>query len=181
MSSEINTHYSPAQQSMVDLFKKHVNAELAGDLDTTMATMTDTPHLHIVPSMAGAFGHEGVKSFYANHLIGKFFPPDINMQPVSLTVGENQIVEEHIISFTHTSVIDWMLPGVAPTGKKVEVAFVVIVGFQDGKVSHEHIYWDQACVLVQLGLLDPTGLPVSGNEGAKRLADPSLPSRSILT
>ena len=72
-----------------------------------------------------------------------------------------------------------MLPGLAPTGKKVEVAFVVIVGFKEGKVSHEHIYWDQACVLVQLALLDPTGLPISGNESARRLAEPSLPSRVL--
>ena len=179
MSSLPITQYSPAQQSMIDLFKKHVNAELAGDLDTTMATMIDTPHLHNIPSMVGGYGYDGVKSFYANHLIGKFFPPDINMQPVSMTVGESQIVEEHIISFTHTQSIDWMLPGLAPTGKKVEVAFVVIVGFKEGKVSHEHIYWDQACVLVQLGLLDPTGLPISGNESARRLADPTLPSRVL--
>ena len=72
-----------------------------------------------------------------------------------------------------------MLPGVAPTGKKVEIALVVIVGFKDGKVSHEHIYWDQASVLVQVGLLDPKGLPVGGADIARKIADPSLPNRRL--
>jgi carboxymethylenebutenolidase len=89
-----------------------------------------------------------VRAFYRDHLIGKFFPPDVTMTGVSRTIGEDQIVDELVIRFTHTAVIDWMLPGVAPTGKTVEIAFAVIVGFQDGKISHEHIYWDQASVLV---------------------------------
>jgi len=59
----------------------------------------------------------------------------------STTVGDTQIVDELVISFTHTTVIDWMLPGVAPTGKPVEAAFVVVVGCKDGKITHEHIYW----------------------------------------
>jgi len=98
---------------------------------------------------------------------------------VSRTIGEDKIVDELVIRFTHTSVIDWMLPGVPPTGRRVEVAFAVIVGFESGKIAHEHIYWDQAGVLVQLGLLDPAGLPVSGAEGARKVLDPKLPSRVI--
>ena len=101
----------------------------------------------------------------------------LKMTDVSRTVDEHQLVDELVISFTHTTPIDWMLPGVAPTGKKVEVAFAVIVGVKDGKVSHEHIYWDQATVLVQLGLLDPKGLPVVGAESARRVLDPKLPPR----
>jgi carboxymethylenebutenolidase len=101
------------------------------------------------------------------------------MTNVSRTVGHDQVVDELVISFTHTTVIDWMLPGVPPTGKPVEVAFVVVVGFKDGKISHEHIYWDQACVLVQLGLLDPAGLPVSGPESARKVLDPRLPTRRM--
>jgi carboxymethylenebutenolidase len=124
------------QQEMVALFEKHVGAELDGDLDTTMATMIDEPHLHNVPTMTGGFGHDGVRRFYRDHLIGKFFPPDVKMERVSLTVG-----------------------------------------VKDAKVSHEHIYWDQASALVQLGLLDPAGLPVVGAESARRLLNPKLPSR----
>lgn len=166
------------QKAMVALFEKHVRAELDGDLETTMATMTDEPHLHNVPSMVGGSGKAGVRTFYRDHLIGKFFPPDVTMSRVSVTVGDDQIVEELVISFTHTTVSDWMLPGVPPTGKKVEIAFAVIVGFKDDKISHEHIYWDQASVLVQIGLLDPKGLPVVGAESARRILDPKLPSRS---
>lgn len=167
------------RQEMIDLFQKHVNAELAGDLDTTMATMGDNPHLNHVPTMAGGVGREGVRAFYRDHLVGKFFPPDMKMTPVSRTVGESQIVEELFIGFTHTMAMDWLLPGVAPTGKPVQLAVAVIVGFKDGKISHEHIYWDQASVLAQIGLLDPKGLPVSGADVALKVLDPSRPARKI--
>jgi len=114
------TTYTTKQQALIDLFEQHVAAELAGDLDTTMATMTQTPHLHNVPSNVGGYGVAGVHAFYRDHLVGKFFPPDVQMQRVSLTVGDDQLVEEHVISFTHTTEIEWMLPGVAPTGKPVK-------------------------------------------------------------
>jgi carboxymethylenebutenolidase len=168
-----------SKHEMLDTFKKHVDAELAGDLETTMATMTADPHLHNVPSMVGGVGRDGVRNFYKNHLVGKFFPPDIKMTNVSSTVGDTQIVDELVISFTHTTPIDWMLPGVAPTGKPVEIAVVVVVGFNDGKISHEHIFWDQASVLVQIGLIDPKGLPVVGAESARKLLDPKLPARRM--
>ena len=168
---------SEKQQQMVALFEKHVGAELAGDLDTTLATMSDTPHLNHVPTMAGGVGRDSVRAFYRDHLVGKFFPPDVKIVNVSRTVGEDRVVEELFISFTHTTVIDWLLPGVAPTGKAVEMAVAVIVGFKGDKISHEHIYWDQAGVLVQIGLLNPAGLPVTGAESARKVANPNLPSR----
>lgn len=170
---------SAEQDAMVALFQRHVDAELAGDLDTTMATMTDDPHLNHVASMAGGVGREGVHAFYRDHLVGKFFPPDVKMTDVSRTVGQDQVVEELVLSFTHTTPVDWILPGVPPTGKPVEVAVVVIVGFKDGKISHEHIYWDQASVLAQIGLLDPSGLPVCGAESARKVVDPKLPPRRM--
>ena len=126
------TTLSAEQEAMVALFERHVDAELAGDLKTTMATMTDNPHLTNVPSMVGGVGRDGVLAFYRDHLVGKFFPPDVKMTNVSRTVGQDQVVDELVISFTHTTVIDWMLPGIPPTGKPVEVAFVVVVGFKDG-------------------------------------------------
>ncbi|MDP1736279.1 MAG: nuclear transport factor 2 family protein [Caulobacter sp.] len=168
---------SEHQQRMVALFDQHVGAELEGDLDTTMATMGENPHLNHVPTMAGGVGKDGVRAFYRDHLVGKFFPPDVEMVSISRTVGEDQVVDEFFISFTHTTTIDWLLPGVAPTGRSVEMAVAVIVGFKDGKISHEHIYWDQAGVLVQVGLLDPSGLPVTGAESARKVRDPTLPSR----
>ncbi|MBM4123127.1 MAG: ester cyclase [Nitrospira sp.] len=175
----MDSHYSESELAMIELLEKHVNAELQGDLDTTMATMSDNPHLHNIPNMMGGNGYDGVRSFYKNHLVGKFFPPDVTMKRVSLTVGTTQIVDELVITFTHTTVIDWLLPEIAPTGKKVEVAVVVIAGVKDNKITHEHIYWDQASVLAQVGLLDPKNLPVCGSEGARKLLDPSVPNRTL--
>lgn len=167
------------QQRMVALFEKHVGAELEGDLDTTMATMSDEPHLNHVPTMAGGVGRVGVRAFYRDHLVGKFFPPDVTLTNVSRTVGDERVVEELFITFTHTTEIDWLLPGVAPTGRPVELAVCVVVGFKDDKISHEHIYWDQAGVLVQVGLLDPAGLPVTGAESARKVRDPKMPAREF--
>ncbi len=157
------------QNKMIAVFEQHVQAELDGDLVTTMATMTDNPHLLNIPTPVGGNGRDGVLAFYRDHLVGKFFPPDVKMERISITVGETQIVEELVISFTHTTMIEWMLPGIEPTGKQVQAAFAVIVGFEDNKVAHEHIYWDQASVLVQLGLIEPAGLPVVGAENARKL------------
>lgn len=166
---------SPNMKATLDeVFRAHMEAELAGDLDQTLATMAPDPHLVNVPTMIGGQGPDGVRTFYAKRLIGQFFPPDVTFESVSRTYSEERLVDELIISFTHTTTIDWMLPGVAPTGKRVEAVFVVIVGLEGDKVSYEHILWDQAGVLVQLGLLDPTGLPVTG-AGAAKLRNPALP------
>jgi len=102
------------------------------------------------------------------------------MVPVSRTVGTDHLVDEMIFKFTHTIEMDWMLPGVAPTGKRVEIPLVAIVHFRGDKLAHEHIYWDQASVLVQLGLLDPTGLPVAGVATARKVLDNSLPSNELM-
>src|SRR3984957_13024004 len=163
------------QQAMAELFAKHMSAELAGDLETTLATMTDNPHLVNVPSMVGGAGRDGVRAFYANHLVGKFFPPDVEFTEVSRAFGDTRLIDELIISFTHTQEIEWMLPGVAPTGRPVSVAFVVIVGIENEKISYEPIYWDQATVLVQLGLFEGGVLPVTGAAAAAKVLDPTVP------
>src|SRR5438309_11735658 len=107
-------------------------------------------------------------------------PPDMEMTPVSRTIGTDQLVDEMVIRFTHSIEMDWMLPGVAPTGRRVEIPLVVIVRFRDGKLAHEHIYWDQASVLVQLGLVDPRKLPVVGVESAIKAVDKQLPSYALI-
>lgn len=163
------------QQKLDAIFNAHMEAELSGDLDKTLATMSGNPHLVNVPTMIGGQGPESVRTFYANRLIGQFFPPDVKFETISRTYSNERLIDELIISFTHTTKIDWMLPAVEPTGKRVEVVFVVIVGIEGDKVSYEHILWDQANVLVQIGLLDPTGLPVTGAGAAAKLRNPSLP------
>src|SRR5205085_8289073 len=94
--------------------------------------------------------------------------------------GTDQLVDEMIFKFTHTMRMDWMLPGVAPTGRAVEIPLVAIVRFRDDKLADEHIYWDQASVLVQLGLLDSNNLLVAGIETARKVLDNSLPSNALM-
>jgi carboxymethylenebutenolidase len=157
------------------IFDAHVQAELAGDLDETLATMAPNPHLVNVPTMVGGQGAQGVRTFYSKRLIGQFFPPDVRFETISRTYSEERLIDELIISFTHTVKMDHMLPGVEPTGRRVEAVFVVIVGIEGDKVAYEHILWDQASVLVQLGLLDPKGLPVVGAGAAAKLRNPAVP------
>ena len=152
---------SSAADAASALFDAHMQAELIGDLDATMATMVPEPHLLNLGSGTGGLGHAEVRRFYAEELIGQFFPPDAKFIPISRTVDEERLVDEVVIHFTHTKAINHFLPGVAPTGREAKVAVVVIVGLQNGKVSYEHIYWDQAGLLVQLGLLDDSNLPIA--------------------
>src|SRR6202043_2782811 len=105
--------------------------------------------------------------------------PDTEIVPISRTIGTERLGDEMIFRFTHTGERDWMLPGVAPTGKRVECALVVIVHFREGKLAHEHIYWDQASVLVQLGLLTEPMLPVFGAETARKVVDPQFENRRV--
>ena len=157
---------------LASVFDDHVAAEFVDmDLDATMATMTDDPYVNHVPVMTGGVGFDGVRRFYGNHFIGKW-PRDVAITSVSRTIGESQVVDELILTFTHDIEMPQLLPGVAPTGKPVQLAFCVVVGFEDGKVAHEHIYWDQASLLVQVGLLDPALLPVTGAEQADNVLDP---------
>ena len=157
---------------IASVFDEHVAAEFVGrDLDATMATMSQEPYVYHLPPMTGGVGFDGVRSFYGAHFIGKW-PADTQITPVSRTVGEDQVVDELVVSFTHDIEIDAIVPGVPPTGRSARVPFCVVVKFEDGKVAHEHIYWDQASLLVQLGLLDPGGLPVTGAEQADNVVDP---------
>jgi len=162
------------------LWEAHCRYEFeTRDVDATMATMVEDPYVNHIPTMTGGVGHDQLKRFYRYHFIGAN-PPDTAMIPISRTVGVDRIVDEMIFRFTHTTTIDWMLPGIAPTGRTVEVPLVAIVQFRDGKLVHEHIYWDQASVLVQLGLLDPAGLPVAGAETARKVVDKTLPSNELM-
>ena len=121
------------------LFQAHMQAELNADLESTMATMVDDPHLLNLASGTGGQGADGVREFYATRLIGQFFPPDVEFIPISRTVDGERLVDELVIRFTHTQPIGHLLPGVPATGRPVEMALVVIVGVRQGKVAYEHI------------------------------------------
>jgi carboxymethylenebutenolidase len=158
-------------------FDAHVQAEFQ-DLDLG-ATMSEDPYVHHVPTVTGGNGTEGVREFYARHFIGRW-PEDTETRQISRTIGEGQVVDELLMSFTHDRELEIMLPGVAPTGRRIVVLVVVVVGFEDGKVHHEHIYWDQATVLAQAGLLDPAVLPIVGAAQAEALLDQGRPKNELL-
>jgi len=162
------------------LWDNHCDYEFGvRDVAATMATMVAEPYVNHVPTMTGGIGHADLERFYRDHFVNGN-PPDTKLTPVSRTIGATQIVDEMLFSFTHTREIDWMLPGAAPTGKFVEVPLVAIVRFRGDKLAHEHIYWDQASVLAQLGLIDPAKLPVAGAETARKLVDETLPSNRLM-
>jgi carboxymethylenebutenolidase len=162
------------------LWDKHCEYEFGTrDVDATMATMVAEPYVNHIPTMTGGVGAKMLSRFYRHHFVNSN-PPDTALVPISRTVGATQIVDEMLFSFTHTTEVPWMLPGVAPTGKRVEVPLVAIVKFRGDKLYHEHIYWDQASVLVQIGLTDLTKAPVSGVEQGKKLLDETLPSNTMM-
>jgi carboxymethylenebutenolidase len=162
------------------LWEMHTTCEFATrDVAATMRTMVAEPYVNHVPVMTGGVGQRDLARFYANHFIPKL-PPDTRLVPISRTVGADRIVDEMLFCFTHDTEIDFMLPGVPPTGKYVEVPTVAIVNFRGDKICHEHIYWDQASVLVQIGLLDPANLPVAGIDTAKKLLDETCPSNTLM-
>lgn len=180
------------------IWDNHTALEFAAkDAEATMQTMVAEPYVNHVPTMTGGIGHDDLKRFYA-----KFFipgnPPDMKMKLLSRTVGTDRVVDELLTSFTHTQEVPWMLPGIPPTGRRIDVIIVAIVCIRGGKLYHEHIHWDQATVLVQVGLLDPqlvpttfkttqegaekdvAELPVVGPEGALKVVDEEIGKSNLL-
>jgi len=170
-------------QSGVDLAQvldEHLKDEFdLHDVDATMKTMVPDPYVNHVAVMTGGVGYSEVYRFYHQHFIPKW-PKDTKGVRVSRTIGVDQVVDEMIMYFTHDIEMDFMLPGIPPTGKRVELPVAVVAQFREGKLAHEHIYWDQATVLVQIGLLDPKGLPVTGVEQARKVLDKSVPSNRLM-
>jgi carboxymethylenebutenolidase len=156
------------------LWEEHTKHEfVTRDVESTLATMVEDAYVNHVPVMTGGYGKTALRAFYSRDFIPSM-PPDTILTPVSRTVGENQLVDEMIFSFTHTQDMPWMLPGIPPTNRHVEIPLVAIVKFREGKLVHEHIYWDQASVLKQIGLLADPALPVFGAETARKVLDPQF-------
>jgi len=169
-----------ARKSLSDKWDEHVRYEFATqDTEDTLKTMVGDAYVNHVPVMTGGVGHDQLREFYSQRFIPQM-PPDTSMTPVSRTIGIDRVVDEMVFEFTHSIKMDWMLPGVAPTHKQVKVPLIVVVHFREGKLAHEHIYWDQASVLAQLGLIDASALPVAGVETARKVLDPKLPSNELM-
>jgi carboxymethylenebutenolidase len=179
-TSESGTTLTAAQEVLRQRWEEHMRYEFAThDTEDTLATMVEDAYVNHIPVLTGGVGRNELREFYSTRFIPQM-PPDTAITPISRTIGHDQLVDEMVFTFTHTIRMDWMLPGLAPTGKRVEVALVAIVRFREGKLAYEHIYWDQASVLVQLGLLDATTLPVAGVESARKALDPTLPSNALM-
>ena len=162
------------QHDLNKLWEEHVAGEfVTRDTEATLETMVDDAYVNHIPVLTGGNGKAALREFYSRDFI-PVMPPDTMLTPISRTVGEDQVVDEMVFTFTHTQEMPWMLPGVAPTNRRVQVPMVAIVRFRGGKLAHEHIYWDQACVLKQIGLLNDDSLPVSGVESASKVLDPKF-------
>jgi len=178
--TDANKNLGATQETLRQLWEEHVRYEFSTrNTDDTLATMVEDAYVNHIPVLTGGVGRDELREFYSKRFIPQM-PPDTEMTPVSRTIGEDQLVDEMVFTFTHTIRMDWMLPGVAPTGKRVKVPLVAIVRFREGKLAHEHIYWDQASVLVQLGLIDTSKLPVAGVESARKVLDPKLPANELM-
>lgn len=170
---------------LLKLWDEHIATEFTEkSADAAVATMVPHSTVNHVPTMTGGAGTEGLRKFYATHFIPKM-PADVDIKPLERSVGTDAaggetVVDEFLFSFTHDTQMDWMLPGIKPTGKRVSVPFIVVVKFEGDKLRAERIYWDQATVLQQLGLLPP--LPcVPGAEQAAKAADHgAVPSNSLI-
>jgi len=168
------------QYDLSALWEEHTRLEFgARDAEATMQTMVAEPYVNHIPTMTGGVGYQNLLRFYRDFFIPRT-PADTRLIPISRTIGTDRIVDEMLFCFTHDIEIDWMLPGVAPTRRRVEIPLVAIVRFRGDKLYNEHIYWDQASVLVQIGLLDPRLLPVAGVATARKLLDESLPSNGLI-
>jgi carboxymethylenebutenolidase len=177
----VDPELTPEQQALVKVWEEHLKAEFTdGDACASCDTMVAHPYVNHVPVLTGGVGRRQLEHFYSKYFI-PCMPPDVELVPVSRTVGRNRIVDEFVFCCTHTVQMDWLLPGVPPTGRRLELVTVVIVSFEGGKIHHEHIHWDQASALVQLGLLDPAKLPVAGVEAARKTLDPgAVPSNLLM-
>src|SRR5437588_1894601 len=169
-----------ANNNLVRLWEEHIRHEFSTrSTDDTLETMVEDAYVDHVSVLTGGSGQAELRQFYSTHFIPQM-PPDMEMTPVSRTIGTDQLVDEMVIKFTHSIEMDWMLPGIPPTGRRVEVALIVIVRFRDGKLAHEHSYWDQASELDQLGLLDSAKLPAAGAESAQKVLDPAMPANMLI-
>ena len=165
---------------MIRLWELHTQLEFATkDAVATVATMSPKNYVNHVPVMTGGRGHDEMIAFYGQHFIPKM-PTDTTLRLLARTVGKDRLIDEFVFSFTHDIVMDWMLPGVPPTHRKVEIPMVVSVQFEGDQIASERIYWDQASVLVQIGRLDSAGLPVTGVEQTRKFENPRLHSNELM-
>jgi carboxymethylenebutenolidase len=147
-------NFTPDQQTILATWQQHTHAGFVlKDADAALATMTENPYLLMIATGTACIGRAAVREYYADHFLPAI-PPDLELASLSQTIGSDRFVEEMVVRFTHTIEMDWLLPTLRPTGRRAEFIIAAVIGFERGKVAHEHIYWDQANLLSQMGVLD---------------------------
>jgi carboxymethylenebutenolidase len=176
----MSEHMAPGEKATSALWDKHLESEFAQKSpDGALKTMTDNPRVTIVPTMLGGKGTTQLRDFYARHFLNQL-PPDLEVVPVSRTIAQSRVIDELVLKFTHTMQMDWLLPGIPPTGKRIELAFVVIVYMEGDKIAAEHLYYDNATVLKQAGLITDPKLPILGAEHARNMLNHTAPLNELL-
>jgi carboxymethylenebutenolidase len=146
--------FTPDQQTLLAAWQRHIYAEFVlKDADAALATMTENPYVLMIATGTACIGRAAVREYYANQFLPAI-PPDLELESLSQTIGSSRLVEEMVVRFTHTIEMDWLLPTLRPTGRRAEFIVAAVIGFENGKVTHEHLYWDQATLLSQMGVLD---------------------------
>ncbi|GAB2874941.1 nuclear transport factor 2 family protein [Microbulbifer echini] len=167
------------EERLVNVLETHKAAEFElKDADAAIATMTNNPVLIHVPVNTGATGREPLRHFYRDIFIPQM-PPDVELELLTRTVGEHRVIDEFILHLTHSLRMDWFAPGIEATGRKLSIPQVAIISFEVDKISSEHIYWDQATVLKQMGFLD-NQLPIIGKGQCRRLLDINAPANELI-
>jgi carboxymethylenebutenolidase len=157
------------QQPLVAAWQQHTYAEFVlKDADAAIATMTENPYLLVIATGTACIGRAAVREYYADQFLPAI-PPDLELASLSQTIGSDRLVEEMVVRFTHTIEMDWLLPTLRPSGRRAEFIIAAVIGFEDGKVAHEHIYWDQATLLSQMGVLDHP-LAAAGTGSVRQLS-----------
>jgi carboxymethylenebutenolidase len=157
------------QQPLVAAWQQHTYAEFVlKDADAAIATMTENPYLLMIATGTACIGRAAVREYYADQFLPAI-PPDLELASLSQTIGSDRLVEEMVVRFTHTIEMDWLLPTLRPSGRRAEFIIAAVIGFEDGKVAHEHIYWDQATLLSQMGVLDHP-LAAAGTGSVRQLS-----------
>ena len=163
------TAAAPARQMQLSQWHRHTYAKFElKDADAALEAMTDNPTVFCVPSGRGATGKEGVHKFYANQFLPSI-PPDMELLPISEIFAEKHVVAEYVMRFTHLLQMDWMLPGVPPTGRRAELLLVTVIQFDNDRIASEHVYWDAAALLFQLRLINSTAVAAGIGSAAKLL------------
>jgi carboxymethylenebutenolidase len=142
------------RQELEKLWSEHLDGEFTSkDVEATLATMVDDASVDHIPVHTGGKGKDALRIFYRDVFIPSW-PDDLEQTSINRVVGDDQIVDEIRTKFTHDRPMEWFLPGVPPTHKVVDIDIIVVVQFRDNKIACERIYWDQATVLRQVGLLN---------------------------